>query len=414
MTTSPDRRLWIDGRLVPWAEATVHVLSHSHQRGSLVFDYMSVYETPRGPGRVPAATITCSGCSRSVEMVGLPLRYDAARDPRRDPRDGAREPGREGGEGRAPTCASVEVDVVPVDDHVTLAIAAYDPMADVCARKGVSRSAPSRRSAIWIEKERKNRRPDILPPQAKVAAQLHVADAREVERAKRGYDEILLVDEQGYVAEGPTSNVFLVDRDGTRCARRPRRRCCSASRGARSSRSRSPTASRWSRAKFRPEALFEAAEAFLTGTTAGVWPIASVDDHALPAAPGPGGGALGAHFRRIVQGEDPAFVHWLVPAFEDRACGSSPASSPRARPHLGNYFGAMRQHVALQDEGEAIYFVADYHSMTSVRDARASAGASCARWRSTTSRAGSTRSARCSTASRTCPRRASSRGCSRR
>ena len=36
--------------------------------------------------------------------------------------------------------------------------------------------------------------------------------------------------------------------------------------------------------------------------------------------------------------------------------------------HLGNYFGAIRQHIALQDEGEGIYFIADYHSMTSVRD----------------------------------------------
>ena len=37
--------------------------------------------------------------------------------------------------------------------------------------------------------------------------------------------------------------------------------------------------------------------------------------------------------------------------------------------HIGNYFGAMSQHVALQDQGESIYFVADYHSMTSLRDA---------------------------------------------
>jgi tryptophanyl-tRNA synthetase len=37
--------------------------------------------------------------------------------------------------------------------------------------------------------------------------------------------------------------------------------------------------------------------------------------------------------------------------------------------HLGNYFGAIRQHVALQEKGEGIYFIADYHSMTSVRDA---------------------------------------------
>lgn len=42
---------------------------------------------------------------------------------------------------------------------------------------------------------------------------------------------------------------------------------------------------------------------------------------------------------------------------------------PTGECHLGNYFGAIRQHVALQDGNEAIYFVADYHSMTSVHDA---------------------------------------------
>ena len=42
---------------------------------------------------------------------------------------------------------------------------------------------------------------------------------------------------------------------------------------------------------------------------------------------------------------------------------------PSGEPHVGNFFGAMRQHVELQAKGEAIYFLADYHSMTSIRDA---------------------------------------------
>jgi tryptophanyl-tRNA synthetase len=42
---------------------------------------------------------------------------------------------------------------------------------------------------------------------------------------------------------------------------------------------------------------------------------------------------------------------------------------PSGEAHLGNYFGAMRQHVELQARGEAIIFVADYHSMTSIREA---------------------------------------------
>jgi tryptophanyl-tRNA synthetase len=42
---------------------------------------------------------------------------------------------------------------------------------------------------------------------------------------------------------------------------------------------------------------------------------------------------------------------------------------PSGEAHLGNYFGAIRQHVELQARGQGIYFIADYHSMTSVRDA---------------------------------------------
>ena len=36
--------------------------------------------------------------------------------------------------------------------------------------------------------------------------------------------------------------------------------------------------------------------------------------------------------------------------------------------HIGNYFGMMRPAIALQAEGEALYFIADYHALTSVRD----------------------------------------------
>src|SRR3954468_20084143 len=45
---------------------------------------------------------------------------------------------------------------------------------------------------------------------------------------------------------------------------------------------------------------------------------------------------------------------------------------PSGKLHLGNYFGAIKQHIALQDEGaECFYFIADYHAMTSLPDAEA-------------------------------------------
>lgn len=43
---------------------------------------------------------------------------------------------------------------------------------------------------------------------------------------------------------------------------------------------------------------------------------------------------------------------------------------PSGRPHIGNYLGAMRQHIALQNEGhECLFFIADYHALTTLRDA---------------------------------------------
>src|SRR5262245_43579200 len=42
---------------------------------------------------------------------------------------------------------------------------------------------------------------------------------------------------------------------------------------------------------------------------------------------------------------------------------------PSGEPHLGNYFGAIEQHLRLQNEGEAFYFLADYHALTTIHDA---------------------------------------------
>ncbi len=41
---------------------------------------------------------------------------------------------------------------------------------------------------------------------------------------------------------------------------------------------------------------------------------------------------------------------------------------PSGKLHLGNYFGAVKQHIALQDEAEVFYFIADYHALTTIQD----------------------------------------------
>src|SRR3954469_10776428 len=41
---------------------------------------------------------------------------------------------------------------------------------------------------------------------------------------------------------------------------------------------------------------------------------------------------------------------------------------PSGKLHLGNYFGAIKQHIELQNEGECFYFIADYHALTTIGD----------------------------------------------
>ena len=309
MSEAPNRSIWLDGRLVPWSEATVHVLSHSMARGSLVFDYMSVHATPRGPAIFRLGDHVARFL-KSVELVGLPLAQSEA-ELRRACIEAVRaNPGTKVVKLNA-FLPSVEVDVVPVDDHVAVAAAAYDPWEDVQARKDVPPAHPPKTVRLWLEKERRQRRPDILHPHAKVAANYTSAMYAKWQARKSGYDEVLLVDEQGFLAEGPTTNFFLVDRDGA--LRTP------PEQGVLLGVTRSSVIAlaeaegrKVLEEPLRPEALFGAAEAFLTGTSAGVWPIASVDGRSIGSAcPGPVSEALGARFRRAVAGEDPAFSSWL-------------------------------------------------------------------------------------------------------
>jgi branched-chain amino acid aminotransferase len=284
-------------------------------RGSLVFDYMSVHGTARGPAIFRLGEHV-GRFLKSVELVGLPLaRKEAAL--RRACIEAVRaNPGAKVVKLNA-FLPSVEVDVVPVDDHVAVAAAAYDPWEDVQAQKATPPARPPKSVRLWLEKERRQRRPDILHPHAKVAANYTSAMYAKWHARRRGFDEILFVDEQGLLAEGPTTNFFLVDGDGA--LRTPPEQGVLLGVTRRSVIALAEAEGRKVLEEpLRPEALFGAAEAFLTGTSAGVWPIESVDGRAIGSAcPGPVSDALGARFRRVVAGEDPAFLSWLT--FVDEA-----------------------------------------------------------------------------------------------
>jgi branched-chain amino acid aminotransferase len=308
---SEGRLVWLDGSLRPWADLTVHVLSHSVQRGSLVFDYMSVNQTPRG------AAIFRLGehidrFFQSCEMMGLAVEPSA-----KTLHAAIRETVRANPGARAVKIsayfASVEIDVVPVDTHVSVAIAAYDPKVDISDK--LSRPSPPKPKTLklWIEKVRANRRDDIVAPQVKVSANYASPMTAKARARAEGYDEIILVDEDGHLAEGPTTNLFLVDSEGNLLTPSSEKVLHGVTRSAIIEIAKAESIP-IHEAQLEPGALLNSSEAFLTGTTAGVWPIESVDGRELgELCPGPISTRLRDRFLLISRGEDPDFEHWLTP-----------------------------------------------------------------------------------------------------
>jgi branched-chain amino acid aminotransferase len=307
LSAPPNRQIWLDGALVPWERATVHVLSHSLQRGSLVFDYMKVYLTSRGSA-VFRMQDHIDRLLDSAKLVGLPLGLGSEALSEGILRTVAANPGATAVKVSA-YIPSVEIDVVPEDDRVSVAIAAYDPEVDLAGREPeAKRETPGLR--LWIEKGRR-RRHDILDPKAKAAANYVSPMAAKWEARRRGYDDVLFIDEEGCVAEGPTTNVFFFDANGTLKTPSERHVLLGVTRRSIIDLAKHQGLEVHEEA-VAPEALLDASEAFLTGSTAGVSPVVEIDDRVIGGGEiGPQTAALRERFRKITRGGDPDFDHWL-------------------------------------------------------------------------------------------------------
>ncbi len=247
---------------------------------------------------------------RSAELLGIPLGYREAQINAAIVETVRANPG----SSCVKVCAylpSIEMEVVPADDRVSVAVAAYDTLRDIVAHNaGTPYYKPELR--VRLEKERQKMRPEIIPPQCKVSANYTSPMIAKWAARRAGYDEILLVDQNGFVAEASTENVFLVERDGR--LRTPSlefvlpgvTRSTILEIAKHDGRPAEEGA-------IRPDELFQAAEIFLTATSAGVWPVLSIDDRPIGSgAVGPVSRALKERFEAVTSGDDPAFDHWLT------------------------------------------------------------------------------------------------------
>lgn len=294
------RKVWRDGAIVD--EALVSALAHAMQRGGLVFDVLSFHETPRGVA-VFRLREHVARLLRSCALVGLSLRYTedeliAAT------REAVTATGlREGLIRMSAFIATVEADLVPRDATASVVIAAYHrndhPKKHVAA-------GPLR---ISVPRTMRKAAPNAIPPLAKVAAAYLGPMIARREALAAGFDEIVLLDHEEYVAEAPTANVMVViDRTlvtpplGSILDGITRDTILKLAReeGV-------PAVER----PLRYAELITADEAFLTATSYLIAPIGAFDAHEM-RAPGPVTTRLRDRFTRLIGGEDRRSEEWLT------------------------------------------------------------------------------------------------------
>ncbi|AKU98940.1 Branched-chain amino acid aminotransferase [Labilithrix luteola] len=291
--------VWLDGALVPAADATLPLMGHAPQRGSLVFDVGSFHPTTKGPALFRAREHVARFVN-SARIVGLSLAYDeealvraavsVVRECRRD----------EGLVRWSVFFAAAEPDLLPRDGATRVAVAAQ-------LLQDTGRPKPLR---IAVFDDARKASPDVLSPEAKAAASYLGPMIARRRAVASGADDVVLLDRDGDVAEAPIANVFVV-RGGTLVTPSLGYVLPGITRDAVLAIARDEGLS-VQEAKLSPEALATADEAFLTATSLPIAPVASVNGRALASAPGPITARLVERFEAAQRGAHPSFAHWLT------------------------------------------------------------------------------------------------------
>jgi branched-chain amino acid aminotransferase len=202
MPIQPVDKIWMDGKLVDWEDAKVHILTHALHYGSGVFEGIRAYETPRGAA-IFRLTDHIRRLFRSahVYMIEIPFSLEQLVE-------AAKETVRVNGLSSCYIRPIVyhgygEMGLNPLPAPVNVSIAVW-PWGSYLGDEAIESGARVKVST-W-------RRPDpnALPPGAK-ATGLYINSAlAKVEALKSGYEDAIMLAPDGMVAEGTGENVFIV------------------------------------------------------------------------------------------------------------------------------------------------------------------------------------------------------------
>jgi branched-chain amino acid aminotransferase len=300
-----ERVVFLNGRFVPWNEAKVHMMSHSFGRGSAIFEVLSLHETGAGPA-VFCLEDHIRRLFRTAQLLDMeiPLTPEAVHQA---VLKSVKENGVKAGFIKI-ICfyPQIAFEILPPQKALDTTIFVVDPARDL----GGLRFPFEKGATAGVSKWRKLD-PETIPVEAKAAANylngmLARADARE-----RGFDQVILLDTQGFIAEGGTESVFLVKEGrlmtpalGTVLASISRKAILeiAAVIGVDTFEGRLP-----------PEWLYDADEIFFSGTPMKVLPVRQIEHRTLKDTPGPLTRQLSDLMKEIVNGRDDRFKHWLFP-----------------------------------------------------------------------------------------------------
>ena len=295
---SGDAVIWRDGELIPYAEATVHVLSHAAHRGSEVFDVLRVFNGAAGPMAVGLRPHVARFL-RSMELMYMEVPFDVATLEEAVRLTVVANPG----------SSLVKLVAAWEDVAVTSRPTSFRPTVYVTAE--VVPEGPALAPAARVMTSSMPKIPaEILPPSLKVAASYTAGVRRQIEADRAGYDDVIYRTITTDLAEATTQSLLVVRGDRMLAPSLDRvldgitrRLLCELAPGL--GLAVEVRDVHW-------DEVEGADELILTSTNSLVRPVSSLDDRPY-AAPGPVADGLAAEAEKLLVGDHELSPRWLTP-----------------------------------------------------------------------------------------------------
>jgi len=299
-----DGKIWMDGQLVDWRDAKIHVLTHTLHYGCGVFEGVRAYNTVQGTSifRLHEHTQRFFNSAKILRMK-LPFTQEQVSDAQRLV---VRE-------NKLESCylrplawiGSQKLGVSPKGNTIHVMIAAW-PWGAYLGEEGLAKGIRVKTSSYT------RHHVNITMTQAKAVSNYTNSILANMEATDEGYDEALLLDSQGFVSEGAGENVFVV-KDGVIYTP-------DLSAGALNGITRNTVLQiakdlgiEVVQKRITRDEVYISDELFFTGTAAEVTPIRELDRVEIGAGSrGPITEKIQSAFFDIVNGRNPKYGHWLT------------------------------------------------------------------------------------------------------